>query len=375
MPMTMRERILAVYQGKTPDVVPYMLDLSHWYYQKNNLPWDLSISYDKPEYALIDYHKKQGVGFYVPNLGTFYSATYGSDVRSECVKTSINGSPAITWRFTTPLGSIQRTRVWEPGSYSWAIHEWALKTENDLRILAYALASRTYAPIWQHYHDWNNYIGDMGVTYMLVGYSAMGHILNYWMGNQEAVYACADWPDTMHEVVDAINNNCLKLIDLVTESPAEVVCMGDNFSSDLQPPSFYNIWSRPYYTEAIRRLHAAGKYTAVHIDGRLRGALTMIRDSGSDAADAVTPIPTGDLTPAECRAEAGPDFILSGGVAPAMWLPDVDIKAFERSVIEWLELKKISPRLIANAGDQVPPGAEERRITLMRDLVEEYGRF
>lgn len=26
MPMTMRERILAVYRGETPDVVPFMLD-------------------------------------------------------------------------------------------------------------------------------------------------------------------------------------------------------------------------------------------------------------------------------------------------------------------------------------------------------------
>ena len=35
MTMTMRERILAVYRGETPDVVPYMLDLSHWFYHKN----------------------------------------------------------------------------------------------------------------------------------------------------------------------------------------------------------------------------------------------------------------------------------------------------------------------------------------------------
>jgi len=27
--MTTRERILAVYRGQTPDVVPFMLDLSH----------------------------------------------------------------------------------------------------------------------------------------------------------------------------------------------------------------------------------------------------------------------------------------------------------------------------------------------------------
>jgi len=36
---------------------------------------------------------------------------------------------------------------------------------------------------------------------------------------------------------------------------------------------------------------------------------------------------------------------------------------------------RTSPRLIAGAGDQVPPGADERRIGLMRDLVEEHGRL
>jgi Uroporphyrinogen decarboxylase (URO-D) len=375
MAMTMRERILAVYRGEKPDVVPYMLDLSHWFYHKFKLPWDLTVSYDKPEYPLLDYHKKSGVGFYVPNLGSFFSARYGDDVKAETYKEAIGGSPAITWRLTTPLGSIERSRIWEEDSYSWGIREWGAQTENDLRVLGYALASRTYEPIWPHYKEWQDYIGDLGVTYMLVGYSAMGHIMNYWMGSVATVYAASDWPDTLHEVVDAINANCLKLIDLVAESPAEVVCMGDNFSSDLQPPAWYDVWSRLYYTEAIRRLHAAGKFVAVHIDGRLRGAITMIRDSGADAADAVTPVPTGDLTPAQCRAEAGPNFILSGGIAPALWLPNVDIRAFERAVIEWLETRTQSPRLIANAGDQVPPGAEERRITLMRDLVEEYGRF
>ena len=47
--MTLRERILAVYRGETPDVVPYMLDLSHWFYHRHRLPWDLSQAYVEPE--------------------------------------------------------------------------------------------------------------------------------------------------------------------------------------------------------------------------------------------------------------------------------------------------------------------------------------
>jgi uroporphyrinogen-III decarboxylase len=87
------------------------------------------------------------------------------------------------------------------------------------------------------------------------------------------------------------------------------------------------------------------------------------------------PTPTGDLSAAECRREAGDRFILSGGVSPNLWMPDTPLAEFEKKVMEWLDQKKTMCRFIANAGDQVPPGADERRIAIMRELVEKHGRF
>jgi len=213
------------------------------------------------------------------------------------------------------------------------------------------------------------------VVYMPAGYSAIGQLLNYWMGVEATTYAAVDWPETMRETVELINESNLQLIDLLTESPAEIIVMGDNISADIQPPHFFREWSAPYYTEAVRRLHRAGKYVAVHIDGKLRGALAMVRETGADCSDATTPVPMGDLTPEDCREEDGPSFILSGGVSPDLWLPNASESDFRAAVIRWLELRKMSPRLIANAGDQVPPGAVEERIETMRDLLEEYGRY
>lgn len=375
MAMSLRERILAVYRGDTPDVVPYMLDLSHWFYHKNRIPWDLSVAYEKPESALIGYHKVVGAGFYMPNLGSFYSAAYGADVESAVTKVYHGGVPEIVWRLTTPLGSIERRRIWEESSYSWAITRWGVQTEQNLRVLGYALGSLTYTPLWDRYRAWVDEVGETGVVYLSAGYSAMGHLLNYWLGVSGTAYAAADWPDTLREVVDQINDNNLRLIDLLATSPAEIIMMGDNFSSDLQPPRFFGKWSRPYYAEAIRRLHAAGKYVAVHIDGKLRGAVGMIRAVGADCGDAITPAPMGDLDAQACRAEAGPDFILSGGVPPNLWLPEVPVEVFKQSVLDWLALMRSGPRFIANAGDQVPPHAVEDRIQIMRDLVEQHGRY
>lgn len=373
--MTLRERILSVYKGEIPDVMPYMLDVSHWFYHKHQLPWDLSISYDSPEYRLIDYHKQAGAGFYMPNLASFYSINCGDDINIEVIKEIQGNETSILWRYETPLGMIERRRVWVEGSYSWAIRDWSIKTESDLKILGYAMGNRIFKPRWDKYNEWVQYVGDDGVVYMPLGYSGIGYLLNYWMGIEGVMYAAADWPETMHEVVNQINGNTLDCVDLIAKSPAEIVIMGDNISSDVQPPWFFKEWSAPFYIEAIKRLHSAGKYVAVHIDGKLQDAIEMIRKTGADCADAVTPPPLGDLTPEECRREAGADFILSGGVSPDLWLPSVDIETFKKAVMCWIELRKQSPRLIASAGDQVPPNADEDRIKIMGDLVETYGRY
>lgn len=364
--MTIRERILAAYRGEPVDSVPCMLDLSHWYYHRHRQPWALDRAYDQPERDLIEYHRRMGVGFYIPNLGSMYSVRNRPDVTAETER-PVPGR--IVWRYRTPLGTIERSRAWDEQTYSWHIDQWGIRTERDLEVLGYAMSGRTFEPLWDRYRAWTDCVGDDGVVYLSGGYSAMGYLLNYWMGIEATMYAAADWPDTLHAVVDQINGNNLEMIDMLARSPAEIVIMGDNFSSNVQSPPFFAEWSRPYYAEAIRRLHAAGKYVAVHVDGYLRGAIAMFQGIGADCIDAVTPKPMGDLTAAECLAEAGSGVILSGGVSPDLWLPAVPEERFVGAVRDWLDLGKRGGRIILAAGDQVPPGADERRVGIVRDMA------
>ena len=192
--MTPREAMLAVYRGRNRVKAPYMLDLSHWFYHRNKMPWDLSVVYEKPERELIDYHRAHGVGFYMPQLASFFTVQHRDGVRVETVKNTVNGRPRIAWRYATPLGTIERARVWDEATYSWHIESWGVKTEQDLRVLAYALAGRTFSPAWPKYEAWRDYVGDAGVVYLGAGYSAMGQLLNYWMGVEGTIYAAADWP-------------------------------------------------------------------------------------------------------------------------------------------------------------------------------------
>ena len=374
--MTPRERILAVYNGQKPDRVPYMLDLSHYYLHRFHLPWDLCNGYPKPDTGLMDFNRRMGAAFYCPQQTHFWDVIFPRDVKSTAETRTVNGRPEIVWRFETPLGSIERIRVWEPRSYSWAIKKWGVEDERDLEILTYAMSSRRYAAIPQNYEDWVDYIDEDGLVYVNTAYSAMGYLLHYWMGPENTIYATYDFEDLMEECVRKINENTLEMVRMIaSEFSAPVIIMGDNFSSDIQPPSFFEHWSRDFYAEAFRIFHDSGKKVAVHVDGKLRGCIRMLREAGVDAIDAVTPGSVGGCTAREARAEAGPDLILSGGIPNELWYAYSPVEKFEEAVREWLSLKEISPALIAAAGDQVPPGAEESRIFRMGELVAEYGNY
>ena len=111
------------------------------------------------------------------------------------------------------------------------------------------------------------------------------------------------------------------------------------------------------------------------MDGRLRGLLTCLRECGVDCIDATTPTPDGDLTPEECRDEAGDDMILWGGIPPSMWRAETPEEDFIESARRWLALKERSHRLVLAPGDQVVPFAPRRRIDMVPELVEKYGNY
>jgi len=68
--MLPNERVRAVYEGKKPDQVPLLLDLSHWYKKNRNVPFNLS-GFTEVEQGLVDLHKQIGAVSYC-EMGDFY---------------------------------------------------------------------------------------------------------------------------------------------------------------------------------------------------------------------------------------------------------------------------------------------------------------
>ena len=368
--MKPNERVRAVYRGQVPDRVPLLLDLSHWYKKNRNVPFNLA-GLSAVEPGLVELHKQIGAVAYV-EMGGFYSLASGDpEVKTE-TRTE-NG--VFSTRIITPLGSLSEERVFNPDSYSYGIRKHLVESPADFPIVEYLMARLQCRPQWELYRAWQAALGDLAFPYAQLPYSGSGYLIARYMGVEATVYALRDEPAKVQRVVAAINACNLRILDAILDGPFETLIISDNYDSNVQTKEFFDAYVRDYYTEVARRVHAAGKYLAVHVDGESRGVLGWLAECGVDCADALTPAPMFAQSPVQMRAEAGSDLILSGGIPATVFGAGGSDAAFVECVRRWLDTRLASPRLIMAAGDPVPTDAPFHRIALLPELVEKYGKY
>ena len=369
--MTLRERLLAVFRGQTPDVVPLYADLSHWHVASSGgsfLP--IRTADSALDLSLFDLHKELRIGCYSTGT-TLFEVRYEGDVEETI------GVQDGLFRHVirTPLGRIEEQRRYSPVSLSYDIIRRMIQGLDDLRALNYAYRHRRAVPAWGSYEKFERLIGDNGIVGAFGGYSGLGFLMSRYMGIEATVYALADHPREVEETIELINHARLEEMAVLVKSPAPVVFFSDNLSSDIHTPPLFQRYMSAFYTRLAQMCHAEGKRLSVHVDGRIRGLLRCLRECGVDSVDAVTPAPDGDLTPQQAREEAGPDLILWGGIPASIWQEFTPDEQFVRYVREYLELRWQSPRLVLAPYDQAVPGTPRRRLEMMHELVEKHGRY
>ena len=369
--MTPKDRVKAVYEGRTPDQVPLMLDLSHWYKKNYDVFFDLT-GFKKVDQQLVDLHKKCDAVLYI-ETGSHFDLFFEDDTVQSCTWTDEKG--VFHTQISTPLGTISEERVFNSISYSYHIQKWLVQDIKDLEVLEYALTRRKARPQFDRYQAWADAAGDLGFIYTFLSYSGLGFLISRYMGVENTVLAMYNYPDEFQRFVNSVNEKNLRLLDDIIDGPFKVLIVGDNHDSMVQSPDIFNKFTFDYYQELARRLHAHGKYLAVHVDGEMRGLLGLMAECGVDCIDAATPAPMFSLTPEQARQEAGKDMILSGGIPATIFGNTGTDRDFEETVKRWLDIRMNSPRLFLAAGDQVPTDAPWHRIEMLSELVERYGRY
>ncbi|MCG3179837.1 MAG: hypothetical protein BIFFINMI_02183 [Phycisphaerae bacterium] len=361
--MTHRQRILNVLNGRggDNDRPPYFPDLSYWHEvrtQSGTMPAGLA------GLSLLELHRRLDCGLPVHlYTDTLYTTAY------EGVEVTVrSGELAQTHTIRTPVGTLTGRRDRPHRHESWFWREHLVKTHADLAAIEYMVSHRTLTPTPAKVQGVLDELGGCGFVDLVLPRSPMPRLLIDWAGIETGLLLMHDDPGRCQAFFDCVAEADDAAFELIAKLPGSVCIFGDNVDEVIVSPPMYRRWSLPYYRRRSAQLHAAGKLVACHMDGRLRGLLPMVADTGLDILDGLTPAPMNDWQLDDALRAMAPSQRLWCGVPCSLFCDGTagaeQIRAFGRRILD-----TFGPRVVLNVGDQVPPNADIDLVAALGEVV------
>lgn len=269
----------------------------------------------------------------------------------------------------TPVGTVSQKLQSTPNSWAQSVvKEWVCD-EEDLKVFSYIEEHTDWKFSQETFDKIHEEWGDLGAPTMFMPRVSVQRLYIDLMGVEEAVYAIADYPETVEEYFDALRECHFRLIDVINASPVKIINFGDNIHSGTLSPALFEKYVLPEYKLRCERLHKAGKFVTSHFDGDNRGLMQFYKQTGLDGIEAITPKPQGDVTLEEVKENLGDMFLLDG--IPAIYF---DKEFPEEVLIDCVHriIDMFAPNLILGISDEMSSRGDIERVRLVGKIVDEY---
>jgi hypothetical protein len=388
--------MLRAARGEWADRLPFAPRLDLWYNaqtSRGTLPAryrngvttreiadDLGVGYHavNPEFRRVrgvDERTDRPLGLY-SLWGHPYRVTLGDVER--IVQTE---GDTIHVEYRTPVGSVCSTLSYTEemrqsgASVAW-VEEPVIKTVADYPVVGHIFRHLRVEPSYDGYREYQALVGDrsFAVGYGLGAASPVHHMMKDLMNHTQFYYHLADHPREIRQLAEDMTAFYVRVVEILAESPAEVVLMGANYDDTLTYPPFFKEHILPWMQRWADMLHAKGKIFLSHCDGENEGLLDLLAESGMDVAESVCGPPMVAVSMTRMRAAFGGRVTIFGGVPSVALLEDsMSDEEFEQYMRRLF--REIAPgdRHILGVSDMVPPDAKWERLVRLAAMVEEWG--
>lgn len=363
--MTPRERVLAILNGKTPDRVPWFGDLDYWattLIGRGERRKDFKQTND-----YIDWHRELGVGFYLQGYFPFKT------IIENCAVKEWNDGNLRRRQIETPYGTLRETWTWLTESFTEAPTEHLVKSATDLPAYRFVHDNTRYEPDYAFAELRRAQVGEMGVVLCYLPKSPLMQMVALDAGIGAVAEMFTDAPEEFAGTIEAVRRSHDKAARIAVDSPAEVLMIPENLSSECVGKTLFANFMRDYEATWAARIRESGKHSCIHLDGTLKG---LLRETCSAFIEALTPAPAGDLEIERWEEWSGnAHTILWGGIPGVYFTALVGDEEFDSHVKSVLEVMRSKPRYVLGVADQVPPDGLERRLRRVGELVQKYGAY
>jgi uroporphyrinogen-III decarboxylase len=408
--MTHRERFFALLEGCPVDRLPFFPDISDWYKARRTPPGEPQVyqtgafipdkarinrptgfgraARDMPAqwatWSYLDFYRNYDWGLPVHIYDWLQVHSHGYTIEVEesdasrlegwhpvygfmtyvhpCRIDAAERVPIrrqVRHRWVTPVGTLSSVKEMAVDG-SMAQVKYPVETLDDLDVLEYIVTHTDFRADNARIDRILEQIGDMGVADLAVWRSPFGRIVQEYVGLQQTVYWLYDHEERMLDLLQVMEEQDLRVIELAARSTARVVIISDHADDALLGPPWYSRFCLPFYQRANRILHDHGKIVSTHLDGNILRLLPLLRETGFDLLDGCTPAPMTNYHPKQLAAALGEGQYAYCGVPSVLFTQGVGDEVILDSAQDIYGA--LRGRLVLNVGDVLPPNGDMEQV-------------
>lgn len=348
--MTMRERMLAVIQGRMPDRAPF-------------------VQYDgivAPNQDVWDLIGRENMG--VLRWSSVHKFEF-RECRCESEPIEVNGLRGVHSTLYTPKGTLHEEKLFDPTLGSGSIRKHFVQEKDDYLALMAYFEDMIVCEDIEHFRRDERELGDDGLPHTSMMRTPYQQLWIQWVSLEDLCIHMADYPELIADVMALMGKRMREIFEIVRRAPVPYIVFPDNITAPVIGERYFRQYTMPYYLELADMLSDRDMPIYVHMDGDLKPLWDAIGESGVRGMDSMSPPPDNDT---------------SVGQAAAMW-PEMRIGINFPSSIHLASaevVRETADQILAEAGDtgrlqiqiseNVPPGMWRKSYPAIVEAIREF---
>ncbi len=201
----------------------------------------------------------------------------------------------------TPAGLLFEERQFEPAYGSSSIRRHYVQEPGDYDVLIAYLRDGTVLDDYAGYAKVDAGLSDDGLPLPAVERTPYQQLWVQWAGLNNLSVHLAECPDKVEEAIELLRQRARRIFEIARRSPAPFIDFPDNITAPAIGPERFRRYCVPLYNELAAMLAERGALAFVHMDGYLKPLWNDIGACGIRGIDSLSPVPDNDTSVAAAR--------------------------------------------------------------------------
>jgi hypothetical protein len=246
-----------------------------------------------------------------------------------------------------------------------------IKDASDYPAFEYVIENAEFVYRFDEYRALQAEIGKVGYVVPMTERMPFQQLLIDCVGEISLFYLMNDDPQLFDKLMRLLDEKLQEALRGLANFEGHMIEFPDNLEAQMTNPNFFRDYSLPYYQKYADLVHGFGLKMSSHTDGNLKPLLGLLKESGLDVCESISPAPLTVYTFDEVWKawEGGP--IIWAGIPSPILEPRTSEADFQAYIDHMLELID-EPRIILGVGDMVLPINTIERVEYIAQRIEAH---